>query len=116
MTTSTQKQFADIAARQQESITRAVQSWTDTVQDYTQRLAKGQPGVPNVRESVNSAFDVAEQLLHTQRQLVVGLLDVGTETGETVRKATEQFARKSNAHGQRAAEETRTGTRGSTSA
>lgn len=66
-----QDQFVKLAKQGQEAITGAVRTWADAVQ----RLSP-QPGgaVPDVSAVVDSAFDLAERMLATQREFTKSVL------------------------------------------
>lgn len=66
-----QDQFTKIAKQGQEAITGAVRTWADAVQ----RLSPAPGGaVPDVSAVVDSAFDLAERMLATQREFTKSVL------------------------------------------
>jgi hypothetical protein len=66
-------QFADLATRTNEMATAAVRGWVDAVQKVT-------PALPDAHTVVERYFEVAQQVLDTQRSVVTGILAAGTRS------------------------------------
>jgi len=96
---TTQEQFADIAQRGQEALIKTATGWVDGLREYiataTSTITGAQADLPDGRDLVNSAvdgaFDVAEQLLRSQRELAATLLGAGAEVADATRKAAAQL-------------------------
>lgn len=86
MTTATD-QFVDIAKKGQEAVTAAVQNWADNAQNFATSLTGGQPKLPDAQEIVKSYFDLAEQLLATQRDFAQSVIAKATEATEAATSA-----------------------------
>jgi hypothetical protein len=67
-----QEEFLSAIRKSQETVLDALKSWAETVQSITPKLPAVQvPGMdklPKPEDLVASAYDFAEQLLHSQRQ------------------------------------------------
>ena len=81
MATTQQDQFVEFAKAGQSAITEAVHTWAENVQAFAGTML-AQPKVPSAVEIVDNAFDVAEQLLATQRQFAKSLLAAGAQVTE----------------------------------
>lgn len=98
---SPQDRFAKIAQQGQEAVSGAVRTWSDSIQ----RLS-GQPGgsTPDVSAVVDSAFDLAERLLETQREFTKTVLQaVATGTGNVTDAAAQTINRAAGQAAQAAA-------------
>ncbi len=93
MTTIQQDQFIEFTKAGQAAINEAVHTWAENVQAFAGTLL-AQPKVPSAVEFVDNAFDVAEQLLATQRQFAKSLLAAGAQATEVAsaraREATDK--------------------------
>jgi hypothetical protein len=83
-------QLSEFTTRAQEAVTSAVRTWAETVQSMTGNLAEGRVGLPDARTFVTRYFDVAQQVLDTQRRFAETVVAAGTQATEVV---TEQAAR-----------------------
>jgi gas vesicle protein len=88
--TTAQEQFTDVTQRGQETFTKAFESWTETVQDYTANIRNGQYGLPTAENLVNDVFDFATEILRAQREIATSLVSAGSKVSEATRKVTEQ--------------------------
>lgn len=90
-----QDQVKDTVKRSQDTVVETVKGWTDTVNNAVPEInlpfAEQIPNyVPQAKSAVNSAFDIAEQVVSRQRELVNNVLDAvdtrlssaRTKTGE----------------------------------
>jgi hypothetical protein len=93
MATIQQDQFIEFAKSGQAAINEAVHTWAENVQAFAGTML-AQPKVPSAVEIVDNAFDVAEQLLATQRQFAKSLLAAGAQATEVAsaqaREATDK--------------------------
>jgi hypothetical protein len=89
MSTATD-QLTDFTTRTQEAVTSAVRTWADTVQSLTGNLADGRVALPDAQAFVARYFEVAQQVLDTQRRFAETVVAAGTQATEAV---TEQAAR-----------------------
>jgi hypothetical protein len=90
MSTATD-QLSEFTSRTQEAVTSAVRTWAETVQSLTGNLAEGRvAGLPDAQSFVARYFDVAQQVLDTQRRFAETVVAAGTQATEAV---TEQAAR-----------------------
>ena len=82
-----QDQFTAIAQQGREAAIEAVRTWTEAVQ----RLAS-QPGAsaPDVGAVIDNAFDLAERLLKTQRELTKSALHAAATSTANTADATVQ--------------------------
>ncbi len=67
-----QEEFLSTIRKSQETVIDALKSWVETVQSITPKLpafeVPGAAKLPRPEELVASAYDFAEQLLHSQRK------------------------------------------------
>jgi hypothetical protein len=67
-----QEEFLSAIRKSQETVIDALKSWVETVQSITPKLpafeVPGADKLPRPEELVASAYDFAEQLLHSQRK------------------------------------------------
>lgn len=89
MSTATD-QLTEFTVRTQEAVSSAVRTWADTVQSLTGNLADGRVALPDAQAIVSRYFDVAQQVLDTQRRFAETLVAAGAQATEAV---TEQAAR-----------------------
>ena len=82
--------FTAITSRTQEAVNTAVRTWAETVQSLTGTLAEGRVALPDAQGFVTRYFDVAQQVLDTQRRFAETVVAAGTQATEVV---TEQAAR-----------------------
>ncbi|HZG89351.1 MAG TPA: hypothetical protein VEZ42_03970 [Pseudonocardia sp.] len=102
---TTTDQFTEFTARTQEVVTTAVRTWADTVQQLTD--VSGSPaGVPDAAVFVDRYFDVAQQVLDTQRRLALTVLSAGTQAAETVSEQAARAAQSVTAHTKNAVDDT----------
>ena len=102
--TAPTEQFAEFAQRSQDAVTTAVRTWTQTVRAYSGTFT-GRPGeLPDVQAAVNAAFDLAEQLLHDQRELVKAVLAAGVQAAEAFSEQTLRATQSLTARTEEAAE------------
>ena len=105
--TATTDEILNLTRRGQEAVSTAVRSWADTMQSMTGSLATGSPEkLPDlfafVDSSIDQAFDVAEKMLATQRQIAHTVLAAGAQatkvvTEQAVRTAQSTASRTTNA-------------------
>lgn len=73
-----QDQFASIARQGQDLIGGPLRAWAAFVPRLS-GLSSTKPGsVPDISAAVDSAFDFAEQILATQREVIKGVLQAVT--------------------------------------
>src|SRR5262245_11149540 len=89
MTTATD-QLTELTARTQEAVNSAVRTWAETVQSLTGNLTESRIGLPDPQTIVARYFDVAQQVLDTQRRFAETVVAAGTQATEAV---TEQAAK-----------------------
>jgi hypothetical protein len=90
MSTATD-QLSEFTSRTQEAVTSAVRTWAETVQSLTGNLADGRvAGLPDAQALVSRYFDVAQQVLDTQRRFAETVVAAGAQATGAV---TEQAAR-----------------------
>jgi hypothetical protein len=107
MSTATD-QLSEFTSRTQEAVTSAVRTWAETVQSLTGNLADGRvAGLPDARDFVARYFDVAQQVLDTQRRFAETVVAAGTQATEAV---TEQAARAAQSVASHTANATETAT------
>ena len=78
--------LAAIAQHGQEAISAAVETWTQTAQNYAPSFSPEAP-LPTAADAhrvVKASFDLAEQLLADQRDLTVVLVDAGTQAADSI--------------------------------
>lgn len=97
-------QFAEIAARTQESVTTAVRTWADTMQSVADGFTGGRPSLPDARVVVDRYFDFAQQVLDNQRQIAKTVLSAGTQAAQAVTEQTARAAQSVTSHTVNAAE------------
>ena len=85
---STNDQLGRIARQGQDAVNGAVKVWADSVQRLTGGAGSGQ--VPDVSAVVDSAFDFAERMLHTQREFTKAVLQAVQGTAGRVTEAAAQ--------------------------
>ncbi len=85
---STNEQLSKIARQGQDAVNSAVKVWADSVQRLTGGTGSGQ--VPDVSAVVDSAFDFAERMLHTQREFTKSVLQAVQGTAGRVTDAAVQ--------------------------
>jgi methyl-accepting chemotaxis protein len=89
-------QFVDIANRSQEAVTSAVRTWTDTVQNFADRLTSGQSQLPDLSGVVEQYFDFAEKVLANQRefaqQWAAATVKASEAVAEQAQRATQSVA------------------------
>jgi hypothetical protein len=102
------EQFAEFAQRSQDAIadavTTAVRTWTQTVKACSPTFAGRPAELPDVQAAVNAAFDLAEQLLHDQRELVKAVLGAGVQAAEALAEQTVRATRSLTARTEEATE------------
>jgi hypothetical protein len=86
MTTATNptEQFTDIARRSQEATTAAVEGWTRALRGYTDAVTPEGLRPVDLQVATSAAFDLAEQILTTQREFATTALGLLTEAAESV--------------------------------
>src|SRR5262245_16140974 len=89
MSTATD-QLSELTSRTQEAVTSAVRTWAETVQSLTGTLTDRRVALPDAQALVTRYFDVAQQVLDTQRRFAETVVAAGTQATEAV---TEQAAR-----------------------
>ena len=85
-----QDQFADFTQRGSAAAVAAVTTWLDTARAYTSGLTSPERSGAGAREAVNTAYDLAEQLVKAQREFATSLVAECTEAGQLARAAAEQ--------------------------
>jgi hypothetical protein len=78
------EQIADIARRGQEAATAAAQAWTGALRTYADAVTPRGARPVDPQAAVAATFDLAEQLLGTQRELAATTLTLLSEAAETV--------------------------------
>jgi hypothetical protein len=86
---TTQTEFIDLARRSQEAFAPFVHSWADATRDYVLPTNLLPGGLLDARETVDKAFDFAEQVLHAQREYVTAMVSTAAAATEAVRKVSE---------------------------
>lgn len=76
--------FTDLARRGQEAVTVATRATTRALQSYTEAVVPRDPRSVDPQAVTAATFDLAEQLLHVQRDYVTTAVGLLTETRETV--------------------------------
>jgi hypothetical protein len=79
---ATTEQFSDIARRGQEATTAAAQSVTRALQAYADAVAPRGPRPVDPQVAASATFDLADQILRTQREYVTTAIALLTEAGE----------------------------------
>jgi len=102
--TAPTEQFAEFAQRSQDAVTTAVRTWTQAVKAYSGAFAGRPAELPDVQAAVNAAFDLAEQLLHDQRELVKAVLTAGAQAAEAFTEQTLRATQSLTARTEEAAE------------
>ena len=82
--TATVEQFTTLARRGQEATSAAAQGVTRALQSYADAVTPRGPRPVDPQAVTAAGFDLAERLLHTQREYVTTTLALLTEAGETV--------------------------------
>lgn len=78
-------------AQAQQAINDALRSWSDNVGRIASSYAPT-ASVPNLVELVETSFNLAEQLLATQREVTLGLVGAFTTAADEATKATSETA------------------------
>src|SRR4029450_7048917 len=78
MTEETDK-FAELTRRGHEVFTAAVRAWEQAARSVAEAARRPEGGLPDVRASVDAAFDFAAQMLAAQRDFTKTLMSVGSE-------------------------------------
>jgi hypothetical protein len=78
------EQFAALARRSQEATTTAVQDVTRALRSYTATVASRDPRPVDPQVAAAAGFELAEKLLHAQRDYVVTAIALFTAAGEAV--------------------------------
>ena len=82
--TATVEQFAALTRRGQEAAVTAAQRVTRALESYAGAVTPRGPHPVDPRVAVSAGFELAEQLLHTQREYVTTAVALLTEAGEVV--------------------------------
>ncbi|MHA6794401.1 hypothetical protein ACVGVM_12970 [Pseudonocardia bannensis] len=82
--TAPTEQFVQITQRSQEAVTTAVRNWTDSLQACAGSITDVKPQLPDVNSAVDTAFDLAAQLLTRQREYAKTLLAAGAQAAEAI--------------------------------
>ncbi|MDQ3761262.1 MAG: hypothetical protein M3460_06040 [Actinomycetota bacterium] len=90
MTTS-QETFSDTTRRGQETFASALQVWADSIQKFYSSLPTMDARVPN--EVVDNFFNVAEQVLATQREFTKNLVTATTSVATSAASASQNAAK-----------------------
>jgi hypothetical protein len=101
---ATTDQLADLARRGQEATTAAVESWTRALRSYATAVAPQGPQPVDVQVATSAAFDLAERLLHTQREFSTAALALLTEATESISAQASQAGETLKARTEEAAE------------
>ena len=81
--TATVEQFTALARRGQEATTAAAQGVTRALQSYAEAVSPRGPRPVDLQVAASAGFDLAERLLHTQRQYATATLGLLAEAGDT---------------------------------
>jgi len=76
--------FTEFAAKAQEQVTAAVRSWADAVAAATDDLGTERPALVDPQVLTEKYFELAQQGLDKQRELVKALVAVSSEATKTV--------------------------------
>jgi hypothetical protein len=106
MSTATD-QLTEFATRTQEAVTSAVRTWADTVGTLTGNLTDTRTALPDAKTVVARYFDVAQQVLDTQRFFAESLVAAGAQATEAV---TDQAVRATQSVAAQTANATETAT------
>jgi hypothetical protein len=90
-------QFAELTRRGHELFTAAVQAWDQAARSIAGAARRPEDRLPDIRASVDAAFDFAAQMLADQRDFTKTLMSVGSKvvaaTAERAEPVTEPGAR-----------------------
>jgi hypothetical protein len=75
--TEPNEQFAELTRRGHQVFTAALRAWEDAARALTEALRRPRTGLPDVRTSVDAAFDFAAQMLADQREFTKTLMTAG---------------------------------------
>ena len=75
--TEPNEQFAELTRRGHQVFTAALRAWEDAARALTEALRRPRTGLPDVRTSVDAAFDFAAQTLADQREFAKTLMTAG---------------------------------------
>ena len=113
--TQTTDELRGLWRESQEAATTAWQRWAESVQSFTPasfaspfptswNVPTGQ--LPNPQQSVDAAFDLAEQVLQTQRRFLHEWIDATRPVLETAQRQTGEIARRAEQNTEKAVQET----------
>jgi hypothetical protein len=77
--TDARDQFAELARRGHEVFTAAVQAWEQAARSLAETARRPGGRLPDIRESVDAAFDFAAQMLADQRDFTKTVMAVGSQ-------------------------------------
>src|SRR5688500_15259516 len=87
------EQFAQLTRRGHEVFSAAVRAWEEAARSLAEAARRPGGRLPDVRASVDAAFDFAGQMLAEQREFAKMLMDAGTglvrDTAERAGRASE---------------------------
>jgi hypothetical protein len=123
-------QFAELTRRGHEVFTAAIQAWDQAARSIAEAARRPEGRLPDIRASVDAAFDFAAQMLADQRDFTRTIMSVGSQvvaataeravpsaepaatTGSDVRSAPEAGTPPVESHPRTAASEDSVSTRG----
>ena len=81
-------QFAELTRRGHEVFTAAVRAWEQAARSIAEAARRPEGGLPDIRASVDAAFDFAAKMLDDQRDFTKTLMAVGSQVvATTARRA-----------------------------
>jgi hypothetical protein len=72
-------QFAELTRRGHDLFTAAVQAWDQAARSIAEAARRPEGRLPDIRASVDAAFDFAAQMLADQREFTKTLMSVGSQ-------------------------------------
>src|SRR5687768_16076895 len=86
------EQFAELTRRGHQLFAAALSAWDDAARSLAEAARRPQGGLPDVRASVDAAFDFAARMLADQREFTKVLMTAGTRMlGATAQRAAPDF-------------------------
>ncbi|MEJ3658725.1 hypothetical protein WEH80_37790 [Actinomycetes bacterium KLBMP 9759] len=87
-------QITETLTRAQEAVTAAVRTWTDTVLSSLSSMQTLTGARPDATAVVDRYFEIAQQVLDTQREFAHAVLNAAAAPAETVTQRPETAAAK----------------------
>src|SRR5215212_1492721 len=75
--TEANEQFAELTRRGHQVFAAALRAWEDAARTLTEAVRRPPSRLPDVRQSVDAAFDFAAQMLADQREFTKTLMTAG---------------------------------------